>query len=312
LMVNPANELAFRRAITTPRRGIGTRSLDKILMRRRGAGNLLEAASQTLQSFPAKTAKGLRTFLSLMESFDVRLSQGSGGALSGVVQLLIMDSGLVDYYRERDESDGTAKAGNLEELINATSEYPATVEGLSLFLESLLLGSTEEDPFLKTGQVTLITAHNTKGLEFDRVFITGLEDGIFPHYSSTVGGLPVAGAELEEERRLFYVGVTRARKELYLTTCRKRRVFGTFQGSEPSRFLSEVPREHLHVYGAKAPEGDGYPLGCGVYHDDYGPGIINRKWEVDGVAMVSVRFDSGKIARFPLKYSRLERVSSDP
>lgn len=312
LLVNPANELAFKRAIAKPRRGIGAKSLEAILEQRRAAGDLLEAASRSISSASAKTAKGLRAFLSLVESLRLSLSEARGGALSDAVHRLIMNSGLVDYYRERDESDGTEKVGNLEELINATTEYPATMEGLSLFLESLMLGASEEDPFSKTEKVTLITAHNTKGLEFDRVFITGLEDGIFPHYASTVRGLPVAGTELEEERRLFYVGVTRAREELYLTTCRKRRVFGTLQGSQPSCFLSEIPGEHLHVYGCEPTEEDDYPLGSGVYHDDYGPGIINRKWDVDGVTMVTVRFDSGKIARFPLKYSRLERISKDP
>ena len=312
LLVNPANELAFRRAISKPRRGIGTKSLEAILGRRGTSGNLLEAASRGLSSASARTAKGLRAFLSLLESLRESLSEVREGALSQVVHRLIMNSGLVDYYRERDESDGTDKVRNLEELINATTEYPATMEGLSLFLESLMLGASEEDPFSKTEKVTLITAHNTKGLEFDRVFITGLEDGIFPHYASTVQGLPVAGSELEEERRLFYVGVTRAREELYLTTCSSRRVFGTLQDSQPSCFLSEIPREHLHVYGNQPAEEDGLPPGCGVYHDDYGPGIINRKWEVDGMTMVSVRFESGKIARFPLRYSRLERISTDP
>jgi len=312
LLVNPANELAFRRAIAKPRRGIGTKSLETILELREPSGNLLEAASRYLSSASARIAKGLRAFLSLLESLRESLSEVRGGTLSQVVHRLIMNSGLVDYYRERDESDGTDKVRNLEELINATTEYPASMEGLSLFLESLMLGASEEDPFSKTEKVTLITAHNTKGLEFDRVFITGLEDGIFPHYASTVQGLPVAGSELEEERRLFYVGVTRAREELYLTTCSSRRVFGNLQASQPSCFLSEIPREHLHVYGNQPAEEDGFPPGCGVYHDDYGPGLIVRKWEADGVAMVSVRFESGKIARFPLKYSRLERVSTDP
>jgi DNA helicase-2/ATP-dependent DNA helicase PcrA len=175
-----------------------------------------------------------------------------------------------------------------------------------------MLGGLEENPFSRNQQVTLITAHNTKGLEFDRVFITGLEDGIFPHYSSTVGGLAVSGSELEEERRLFYVGVTRAREQLYLTACRQRRVFGTLQDSEPSLFLSEIPREFLHVYGYGQQEDEEYPLGCGVYHDEYGPGIVSRKWESEGLTMVAVRFESGKIARFPLNYSKLERISTDP
>lgn len=312
LVVNPANELAFRRAISKPRRGIGAKRLEVILDHRGNVRNLLKCAVQALPSFTGKTAEALRAFLSLIESLNQRLSKASESSLSRIVHLLIMESGLVDCYRERDQAEGTEKVRNLEELINATTEYPGALEGLSLFLESLMLGGSEEDPFSRTEQITLITAHNTKGLEFDRVFITGLEDGIFPHYSSTLGGVPVAGAELEEERRLFYVGVTRAREELYLTACKKRRVFGTLQSSEPSRFLSEIPREYLQVYGYLPSAEDGYPLGCGVYHDDYGPGIVSKKWEVDGVSMVAVRFDSGKIARFPLKYSRLERISSDP
>jgi len=313
LLVNPANELAFRRAIAKPRRGIGAKSVETILLRRLGDGDLLKAAARALPDLAKRTAGGVDGFLSVLDSLNRILAEAREAALGRVVEHLIMHSGLVDYYRERDENDGTDKVSNLEELINATAEYPATPEGLSLFLESLLLGASEENPFLIRDQVTLITAHNTKGLEFDRVFITGLEDGIFPHYSSTIGGLPTGGIELEEERRLFYVGVTRAREELYLTTCRKRRVYGSLQSSEPSRFLSEIPREHLHVVGAEAGTmDDGFPLGCGVFHDDYGPGIINRKWEAEGLSMVAVRFDSGKLARFTLKYSKLERISRDP
>jgi len=182
---------------------------------------------------------------------------------------------------------------------------------LSLFLEGVMLNSTDENPFARTGQVTLITVHNTKGLEFDRVFLTGLEDGIFPHYASTAGGVVVGGEELEEERRLFYVGATRARERLVLTCCRRRRVFGTFQEVEASRFLSEVPRELLAVRGQGSPAEERFPLGCGVYHEDYGPGVVTRAWTAEGQPMIAVRFDSGRIARFPVKYSALERVSRD-
>jgi DNA helicase-2/ATP-dependent DNA helicase PcrA len=224
---------------------------------------------------------------------------------------LIRESGLLEHYRAVDQAEATEKAGNLEELVNATVEYPGTREGLALFLEGITLNSTDENPFARTAQVTLITVHNTKGLEFDRVFLTGLEDGIFPHYASTLMGLPVAGEELEEERRLFYVGVTRAREELYLVSCLRRRVFGAMQQAEPSRFLGEIPPELLHVYG-RGREEDRFPLGCGVYHEEYGPGIVTRKWTAEGQPMVAVRFDTGRIARFPVKYSSLERISRDP
>ncbi len=312
LLVNPMDELALRRAIGKPKRGLGSKSLEAILDHRGADRDLLAAAGRTLASLGGKAAAGLKAFLSTFEVVRARLEAPEVESLGRIVLALIKDSGLVDYYRRRDEAEGTEKVRNLEELVNATSEYPGSSEGLSLFLESLMLNSSEEDPFRSSNQVTLITAHNTTGLEFDRVFITGLEDGIFPHYSSTAGGLPVAGTELEEERRLFYVGVTRARDELYLSTCRLRRVFGRLQESEPSRFLDEIPREYLSVYGSARPQEEAYPPGCGVYHDEYGPGIVSRTWEVDGVRMVAVRFDSGKIARFPLNYSRLERISRDP
>jgi DNA helicase-2/ATP-dependent DNA helicase PcrA len=151
-----------------------------------------------------------------------------------------------------------------------------------------------------------MTAHNAKGLEFPVVMIAGCEEGVLPHVSA-LGDQ----AELEEERRLFYVGVTRARQELYLSSCLRRRVFGTLQHAEPSRFLDEIPPELLHLYGRPREAEDRFPLGCGVYHEEYGPGIVTRKWTAEGQPMVAVRFDSGRIARFPVKYSSLERISRD-
>ncbi len=147
--------------------------------------------------------------------------------------------------------------------MNATTEFPGTREGLAQFLEGVMLNSLDENPFAPLGKVTLITVHNTKGLEFDRVFLTGLEEGIFPHFASTAGGTTVSGDELEEERRLFYVGATRAREQLLLTCCRRRRVFGSFQAAEPSRFLSEVPAELLAVRG-REPSARGRTLPAGL------------------------------------------------
>ena len=313
LLANPMNELALRRAVSKPRRGIGERSLERIAAcRNRAGGTLFDCARRVLPELPARAAGGIESLLELCTALAKMLSEEPPGSLSEVVRRLITESGLFEMYRERDRGDGTERVKNLEELVNATAEYSASPEGLSSFLESLTLNSTDEDPFAHTGRVTLITVHNTKGLEFDRVFLTGLEDGIFPHYAGTIGGLPVEGPELEEERRLFYVGVTRAREELYLTACRQRRVFGNLQVSEPSCFLREIPPEALHVYGQAAGGDEGFPLGCGVFHDEYGPGIVTRRWTAEGQSMAVVLFDSGRQARFVLKYSGLERISREP
>jgi DNA helicase-2/ATP-dependent DNA helicase PcrA len=232
-----------------------------------------------------------------------------GTPLSEVARALISRSGLHGAYKTRDKADDTSKAANLEELVSAMASYGAGSEALSLFLENVALTNAPEEAGDEgaDGKVTLVTLHNTKGLEFDRVIITGLEEGIFPHQSST-------GTEedLEEERRLFYVGITRARERLLITWCRRRRVFGRWTEQEPSRFLRELPAQGVRRIGEETgDEEDGYPLGCGVFHEEYGPGIVERKWYTTGTLLVQVRFRSGRVAKFVPRYTRLERISAD-
>ncbi|MFW5686481.1 MAG: 3'-5' exonuclease, partial [Spirochaetota bacterium] len=151
--------------------------------------------------------------------------------------------------------------------------------------------------------------HNTKGLEFDRVIVTGLEEGLFPR------GGDEDPDEIEEERRLFYVAVTRARDELYLTSCSHRRLHGTSRDFVPSRFLGEIPRELVDIAGnvrsIRREENTEYPAGSGVYHDDYGPGVVTRSWHNGSELVVQVQFESGRIARFLPKYTQLERIAGD-
>ncbi len=177
---------------------------------------------------------------------------------------------------------------------------------LTAFLESVALASPLDTAgAAENARVTLITLHNTKGLEFDRVIITGLEEGIFPHNSSS-GTVQ----DLEEERRLFYVGVTRAREQLFMTWCLRRRLFGRTTEMSPSRFLDEIPDGMVRKTGVGAePAADGeFPVGTGVYHDEYGTGVVERSWYTDGSQLVQVRFQSGRVGKFLPKYARLERV----
>jgi DNA helicase-2/ATP-dependent DNA helicase PcrA len=283
-----------------------------LALRERTGGDLLEAAA--LAAGSRGSPKGLAAFLMVLRALREALERQPASSLDRVVLDLLRDSGLLEHYRERDRTEDTDRQRNLSELVNATTEFPSTREGLSQFLEGVMLNSMDENPFAPTGKVTLITVHNTKGLEFDRVFLTGLEEGIFPHFASTAGEAPVPGEELEEERRLFYVGATRARERLLLTCCRRRRVFGSYQTVEASRFLSEVPAELLRIRGREAPTAapaERFPPGCQVYHEDYGPGVVTRAWVAEGQPMIAVRFDSGHIARFPVKYSSLEKISRD-
>jgi DNA helicase-2/ATP-dependent DNA helicase PcrA len=223
-----------------------------------------------------------------------------------MIHHLIIRSGLYDHYQEKDKKKSTMKAHNLEEFVNATTQYPGGLDGLSHFLESTFLDGSKEDPYAEEDKVTLITVHNTKGLEFDRVILTGLEDGLFPHISNNDY---YDDDDYEEERRLFYVGVTRAKKELYLTYCKNRLVFGNYISKYPSRFLQEIPGDYVQSCHNQGKSGDGgFPMGVRVIHPEYGPGTIDRQWYDDDDEMVLVKFDDGKYLQFITGYSKLERI----
>ena len=166
-------------------------------------------------------------------------------------------SGLIEYHRAQDEIAGTQKVANLEELVNAASLYPRATEGLSDFLETIELDRSLSSEEVAADAVTLITMHNTKGLEFPLVIATGLEQGLFPRDEEE-------GEELEEQRRLFYVAITRAKNELYLTSCHWRRLHGRLYETMPSRFLGEIDGSLIETLKAKK--------SVGAYGPGYGPG----------------------------------------
>ncbi len=255
-----------------------------------------------------KAAKAAAGFAAIFS--DEELAEDT--PLPDLVKSLITSSGLLDYYRkqEQDEVAGSSKLRNLEELVSASADFGAGPEGLASFLELVELDRSRFTDQREDGQerVTLITMHNTKGLEFPRVIITGLDEGVFPSWLSE------SEDDLEEERRIFYVSITRAMDELYLTSCRTRRLWGRIQSFTPSSFLLEIPEDLLQINAPSAAgdeEPDGLTAGTQVYHDDYGSGIIVKSWYNGSDRVVQVRFETGRTARFLPKYTPLERISRD-
>jgi DNA helicase II / ATP-dependent DNA helicase PcrA len=262
LLLNPRDEIAFRRIVNKPARGLGEGSVDTILDKalRRGS-TTLEACRESREDMRGKGKAGLERFLEIMEGAARLLganaesapadasapySFADGGkpidrgtaSLGSLLEYFIAESKLADYHKDQDEIAGTQKLANMEELVNAASIYPLLTEGLAEFLETIELDRSfqSSDGSETQDAVTLITMHNTKGLEFPTVIVTGLEQGLFPRDDEE-------GEELEEQRRLLYVALTRAKDTLYLTACRWRRIHGRLFETTPSRFLTEISPE---------------------------------------------------------------------
>ncbi len=313
---NSADEVAFRRILNKPARGIGAVSARKIFDREDPAlFNLEEALKKALPKLKGKAAKGAADLSNILEKLKILMPEQQNLGL--FLKELILESGLQEHYENQDRSEHSQRVQNLEELVSAAVPYPASPQGLAEFLELVELDQSlleEEDS--DANRVTLITMHNTKGLEFDRVFITGMEEGLFPR-----GGEMEDPDELEEERRLFYVSITRARKELFFTSCRNRMLYGRIEYSRPSRFLSELPLEHVRGGGsallsqaARSSTVSGeYPPGTRIYHEDYGTGEVIRNMENSGHLVIQVAFETGHTMTFIPEFAKykLEKLGGE-
>jgi len=264
--------LAFRRIINKPSRGIGEVSLNAVLAAAaQEQGSCTEGLRRAISDLKGKARRGAEEFLTW---YDAALGKLEGFDLAVFTRDVLTDSGIIEYHRRQDEISMTQKVSNLEELVNAAGVYPPGRTGITQFLESLELDPTQlgkRDPSDKPG-VTLITMHNTKGLEFDRVIITGLEEGLFP------GRANETDEDIEEERRIFYVSITRARRELYFTSCQRRSIWGQTRPQMPSRFINELPMDQVSLMGPAPFESSGFagrrPSGFSG-SDDY-PGFGRR------------------------------------
>jgi DNA helicase-2/ATP-dependent DNA helicase PcrA len=248
LALNPNDSIALQRVINSPPRGIGKTTLDEIERRARDyelswwetiaviveqPGNLGSRAISALKSFR-------RIVNQLAELSDPEKNANSSSPVSDVVRAAIIETGYELSLRSERTDEAEGRLENLQELVNAAVDYDEQgLEGLREFIDHSALVSDQDD-YKRDAPVTLMTAHSAKGLEFPLVFVVGLEEGLFPHSRAASDR-----AELEEERRLAYVAITRAERYLYVTHAMKRRVYGEELASEPSTFLNEMPTEML-------------------------------------------------------------------
>jgi DNA helicase-2/ATP-dependent DNA helicase PcrA len=246
-LVNPTDSLAARRIINVPPRGIGAVTVEKIAAFENEAGGFYPACSLALErgALSGAAATKVAGFVALIRSFEKSLQRLPYPQLTAE---LIEATGYGPALRAEASAEAQERLQNLEELLKGMEEHRGAEATLQDYLEQVAL-VTDLDAYDRSDErVTLMTLHAAKGLEFPVVFMTGMEEGLFPHARTSDDE-----EALEEERRLCYVGMTRAMEKLYLTRAGRRRVYGTYQFNPPSRFLAEIPRQLLGEQPAGKP-----------------------------------------------------------
>jgi DNA helicase-2/ATP-dependent DNA helicase PcrA len=317
LTLNPADDVAFRRAVQAPARGIGQTTLARLdeVAARDGAPLLTVAASPPLD-VRGRARKSLEDFAAL---FPRLAAQRALVPPPAFIDAVLDASGYREALKQERSPEAEARLENLEELVAAAEDYTVTQAEPTLagFLDSVALMSDVDEWQQGQARVTLMTLHAAKGLEFPVVFLTGMEEGVFPHARSLNDP-----EEIEEERRLCYVGLTRARERLYLTWALHRRIHGYGVG-EPSRFLREMPEAELAALNSRsepgpmavseepaAPADDDLPLrvGAKVRHARWGEGMVVGVEREGSDVLVTVRFASVGRKRLSLQYAHLEEL----
>jgi DNA helicase-2/ATP-dependent DNA helicase PcrA len=261
-VINPADGGAFTRIANSPRRGIGQTSLSRVLAHADTMGITPWEAAATPEDVPSlgtAAQKALRRFMSTMERLAERV-QG-GAPVAEVLEEMLRETGYLEALEAERTIEAQGRIENLEEFVRVAREYDGTAgagedAGVGEFLQQIALLADADQIKDDEGLVTLMTLHNAKGLEFPIVFIIGCEDGVFPH------GRAIDEGGIEEERRLAYVGITRAMRDLYITYARRRNVFGAQSFGMRSRFIDEIPRELTDQPDRNA-VGIGRPAGTG-------------------------------------------------
>ncbi len=241
LMVNPKDNLAFARVVNVPPRGVGATTLEKLGERATSLGLPLLAMARQAAAVPGlkdRAISALRDFAMLMDELTALRDHSA----EEVIRKLLTLSGYRDFLATNAKGEGEDRLANIDELVSAARVFDSEHPGASVidFMEEISLASSVDRLKDDSGAVTLMTLHAAKGLEFPLVFVVGIEQGLLPHSRANEDD-----SQIEEERRLLFVGITRAERELYLSHCRVREFRGQRQVTIPSRFLSELPEEAM-------------------------------------------------------------------
>jgi DNA helicase-2/ATP-dependent DNA helicase PcrA len=310
---NPYDAVSLQRIANKPRRGIGDSSLARLQTWADAQGRSLWEATEFAEeagvgAAPLRAVQGFRTLMQSLQSGALELP------VSELLERTLERSGYIEALEAERTIEALGRLENLQELVGVAREYQEREEepSLSHFLQEISLYSDQDAIRGEESLVTLMTLHNAKGLEFRAVYLIGMEEGIFPHSRS------IEEQGIEEERRLAYVGMTRAREQLTLTHASSRSLWGSRGYNLPSRFLDELPgsveRERLRPaswssYGAQgvAPREDVPSLSTGdsVRHGTLGEGVVTQ---IEAGGVVTVRFADGSERRLMLDYAPLERI----
>lgn len=252
VIAQPHDDLALERIINKPARGIGAKTIEKFETEARSSGISMYMAIEKMLNEGLLSGKSKSSVSELINNFNIWQQNAQALSPDEIADQVIEESGYMEMLRNDKSADAEGRIENLKELVNVMSDrdqYPT----LNDFLEHVSL-VMENDNSLDSNKVTLITLHSAKGLEFDAVFLPGWEEGLFPHQRSLDEG---AGA-LEEERRLAYVAMTRARRNLWISTAMNRRIYGQWQHNIPSRFINELPPRNIEICNKASCFGGGY------------------------------------------------------
>lgn len=323
LIQNPDDDTAVERVINTPTRGIGNKTLEVLRAHaRQSNGSLWQAANDSirLKLLTARAATALQKFLDLITQLQKDTAELP---LDELCDHMLSTSGLIEYHKKEKGEKAQTRVENLEELVSACSVFDADAaeasSELQQFLDSAALDAGEAQAAEFEDSVQLMTLHTAKGLEFPLVFLAGVEENLFPHKMSMN-----EPGRLEEERRLAYVGITRAMQRLVITYAEHRRLHGSDTYNPPSRFIAEIPQEYIQAVKLQqsfSPNTDhllpdhqahaniGFSIGQGVWHEVFGEGLVIAIEGQGASARLQVNFDTDGTKWLVLQYANLRPMA---